>query len=180
MRIGLGGAITAIVMLGVAGTAPAATCTVTPSATEGPYYTPGAPTRARIATPGTTGTPLVLRGVVRDSSCRPVAGAIVDMWQADGTGHYDNDGYRLRGKVRTNATGAWTIRTVVPGIYPGRTEHIHVKVGAPGGPVVTTQLYLPGSSGNAGDAFFQRPLLIRDLNRSSTPWTGTYPFVVRR
>jgi len=144
MRIGLGGAITAIAMLGLAGAAPAATCTVTPSATEGPFYTPGAPTRARIATPGTTGTPLVLRGVVRDSSCRPVAGAIVDMWQADGK------------------------------------PHIHVKVGAPGGPVVTTQLYLPGSSGNAGDAFFQRPLLIRDLNRSSTPWTGTYPFVVRR
>lgn len=177
---GLAGAMTALVALGLAGPGAAAGCAPTPSATEGPYYTPGTPMRSRIATRGTTGTPLMLTGVVRDTSCRRIAGATVDVWQADGTGRYDNRGYRLRGRVRADAHGAWTVRTVVPGRYPGRTEHIHVKVSAPGGPVTTTQLYLPGASGNAGDPFFQAALLIRGLRRTSTPWTATYPFVVRR
>ncbi len=177
---GLAGAMTALVALGLAGPAAGARCALTPSATEGPYYTPGAPMRSRIATRGTTGTPLVLTGVVRDTSCRPVARATVDVWQADGAGRYDNRGYRLRGRVRANARGAWTIRTVVPGRYPGRTEHIHVKVSAPGGAVTTTQLYLPGASGNASDQFFQKALLIRGLRRTSRPWRATYPFVVRR
>jgi len=161
-------------------TAAGATCSATAPATEGPYYTPGAPYRASIATPGTQGTPLVLTGRVLTTACAPVARATVDVWQADGTGAYDNADYRLRGKVRTGADGTWRLRTVVPGIYPGRTEHIHVKVGAPGGPVTTTQLYLPGSAGNARDAFFSSSLLIRNLKRSRTPWTGSYTFVVRR
>lgn len=177
-----GAALTGVVVLALAtgaGAGSAATCPPTPSATEGPFHTPGAPARSRIATPGTRGTPFVLSGVVRDTRCRPVAGATVDVWQADGAGDYDNDGYRLRGKVRTGPTGRWSIRTVVPGIYPGRTEHIHVKVSAPGGPVTTTQLFLPGARGNTADAFFQPALLIRDLSRRSSPWTGRYTFTVR-
>jgi protocatechuate 3,4-dioxygenase beta subunit len=172
------GALSLAFAAGASG-APATTCMATPATTEGPFYMPDAPVRARIATPGTRGTPFVLSGVVRDTRCRPVARAIVDVWQADGRGEYDNSGYRLRGKVRTNARGAFTLRTVVPGIYPGRTEHMHVKVGAPGGPVTTTQLFMPGARGNSSDAFFQPSLVIRDLRRGSVPWTGRYAFTVR-
>ena len=75
----------------------------------------------------------------------------LDFWQADGRGRYDNAGYRLRGVQRTDATGAFRLVTVIPGQYPGRTEHVHVKITPPGGSTFTTQLYFPGSAHNDED-----------------------------
>ncbi len=43
--------------------------------------------------------------------------------------------------------GRYTLETIVPGEYPGRTQHIHVKVQAPNGPILTTQIYFPGVAG---------------------------------
>jgi protocatechuate 3,4-dioxygenase beta subunit len=53
--------------------------------------------------------------------CRPLAGARVDFWQADGNGVYDNDGYRLRGYQVTDGRGRYRLETVVPGRYEPRT-----------------------------------------------------------
>jgi protocatechuate 3,4-dioxygenase beta subunit len=64
----------------------------------------------------------------------------LDFWQADVNGAYDNVGFRFRGHQFTNAQGAFALTTIVPGLYPGRTRHIHVKMQAPGRPVLTTQL----------------------------------------
>src|SRR5215813_4811291 len=120
---------------------------VTPPQTEGPYWKPSSPQRASLLEPGMAGTRLVVEGLVLATDCRPIAGAVIDVWQADDEGRYDNAGYRLRGHQVATAAGRYRVETIVPGVYPGRTRHIHVKVQAPGRPPITTQLYFPGEPG---------------------------------
>ena len=48
----------------------------------------------------------------------------------------------------------------MPGLYPGRTRHIHVKVQRPHGRIVTTQLYFPGEPRNRTDSIFDGSLLM--------------------
>ena len=96
------------------------------------------------------------------TSCKPIAGAVLDFWQADAEGNYDNAGYRLRGHERADGnSGRYRLETIVPGLYPGRTRHIHVKVRAPRGRPLTTQLYFPGEAANARDGIFRRELLVK-------------------
>jgi protocatechuate 3,4-dioxygenase beta subunit len=116
---------------------------VTPEQTEGPYYKPDPPKRTSLVDSSVTGKRLSLVGRVLDTNCTAIARARVDFWQADGNGVYDNSGYRLRGYQLTNGRGGYHVETVVPGIYEGRTRHIHVKVTPPGGRPLTTQLYFP-------------------------------------
>jgi protocatechuate 3,4-dioxygenase beta subunit len=132
----------------------------TPAQTEGPYYTPNTPERASLLEPGMAGTKLVVTGYVLATDCTPVARALLDFWQADDGGQYDNAGYRLRGHQFTDDRGRFTLETVVPGLYPGRTRHIHVKVQAPNRPVLTTQLYFPGESRNRNDGIFREDLVM--------------------
>lgn len=132
----------------------------TESQTEGPYFTPNSPKRTSLIEAGITGTPLLLTGTVLTRSCRPVAGALVDFWQADDAGQYDNNGFRLRGHQYTDAKGVYRLETIVPGLYPGRTRHIHVKVQAPTQRVLTTQLYFPGETRNARDRIYDKDLLM--------------------
>jgi protocatechuate 3,4-dioxygenase beta subunit len=100
-------------------------------------------------------------GRVLGADCHPVRGALLDFWQADARGVYDNVGYRLRGHQLADEEGAYRLETVVPGLYSGRTRHIHVKVQAPGRRVLTTQLYFPGEPENTRDWLFRRELLVR-------------------
>lgn len=132
----------------------------TPRQTEGPYYTPESPKRSDLREPGLAGTPMVLAGLVLTPDCRPISGALVDLWHCDDAGVYDNRGYRLRGHQFTAPDGSYRFATIVPGLYPGRTRHFHVKLQAPGGPVLTTQLYFPGEPGNARDRIFDPALLL--------------------
>jgi protocatechuate 3,4-dioxygenase beta subunit len=92
--------------------------------------------------------------------CKPVAGALLDFWQADGEGEYDNVGFRLRGHQFTAADGRFRLATVLPGLYPGRTRHIHVRVQPKGGRILTTQLYVPGEARNKDDSLFMTELLM--------------------
>jgi Dioxygenase len=132
----------------------------TPAQTEGPYFTPNSPERASLLEAGLGGDRLTVAGTVLATDCRPLRRALLDFWQADDAGQYDNQGYRLRGHQFTDADGRFRLETVVPGLYPGRTRHIHVKVQAAGGPVLTTQLYFPGEAANAGDGIFREELLL--------------------
>lgn len=132
----------------------------TPAQTEGPYYTPLTPQRTSLAEPGMAGVRVRLGGYVLDRACRPVGNAMVDLWQADAHGRYDNAGYRLRGHLFSDDQGRWQVETVMPGLYPGRTRHIHVKVQAPHRPALTTQLYFPDEAGNARDRIFNKALLM--------------------
>jgi protocatechuate 3,4-dioxygenase beta subunit len=145
--------------------------------TEGPYYKAGAPQRSMLATSGVVGTPLSLTGYVVTRSCAPIAGAKLDFWQADGNGNYDNSGYTLRGWQLTAADGSYRLDTVIPGLYPGRTEHIHVKVTGPGGKTFTSQLFFPGVAQNESDGIFTSVMLVK-LDTSTMPAKGTFTFVV--
>ena len=145
----------------------------TPEQTEGPYYSPDTPERSNLVEDGVQGERLVVTGTVLDTSCRPVRRALLDFWQADGNGEYDNEGFRLRGHQFTDARGRFGLTTVVPGLYPGRTRHIHVKVQRPNGPVLTTQLYFPDEAQNESDGIFDEALVM-DVNGSR----ARYDFVL--
>jgi len=144
--------------------------------TEGPYYKAGAPQRTTLLATGVSGTALVLTGYVVSRSCQPIANAKLDFWQADGSGNYDNSGYTLRGWQLTDANGAYRLETVIPGLYPGRTEHIHFKVTV-NGTTYTSQLFFPGVSQNEGDSIYSPQMLVK-LNTSTSPATGTFTFVI--
>lgn len=122
-------------------------CVVTPTQTEGPYFVDEQLERVDIRSDPTDGSvanglPLRLRlGVYRvdGTSCAPVTGAHLDVWQCDAEGVYsgvqDTQGLFdtrkrkfLRGYQVTDAAGAAEFRTIYPGWYPGRTPHIHLKV----------------------------------------------------
>ena len=149
---------------------------LTPEQTEGPFYKPGSPERERVDQ-GATGQALVLEGRVFSARCRPVGHARMEFWQADGRGNYDDAGYRLRGHEFTDAQGRYRLTTVYPGLYTGRTRHIHVKVEPPGGRALTTQLYFPGEPRNASDGIFT-PATVVALTRGRPAWTASFNFVV--
>ncbi|NUQ84923.1 MAG: intradiol ring-cleavage dioxygenase [Anaerolineales bacterium] len=123
---------------------PACDETLTPSQTEGPYYTPDTPERNSLLEEGMPGESLLLIGYVLDQNCNPIPRAWLDFWQADSTGEYDNAGYTLRGHQFTDEQGRYFLETVMPGLYSSRPiRHIHVKVQPPGGQILTSQLYFP-------------------------------------
>jgi protocatechuate 3,4-dioxygenase beta subunit len=145
--------------------------------TEGPYFTPNSPERQSLLEEGMKGRVLELSGLVLTRSCKPVPRALVDFWQADAAGAYDNRGFRLRGHQFTDGEGRYRLRTVVPARYTGRTPHIHVKVQAANRPVLTTQLYFPDEPGNARDRLFRPELLMR-IAKASDGLAGRFDFVL--
>ena len=136
--------------------------------TEGPYFKPRSPERRSLLEPGIEGRHLVLSGLVMTTGCVPVSRALLDFWQADASGEYDNFGFRLRGHQFTDDQGRYRLETIVPGVYPGRTRHIHVKVHTPGTPILTSQLYFPGEVRNQSDWLFRRDLLVMIIDAGET------------
>ena len=145
--------------------------------TEGPYFKANSPERTSLTEPGIAGTKLILTGYVLNMDCKPIAHALLDFWQADGKGQYDNASYTLRGHQFTDDAGRYHLETVVPGLYPGRTEHIHVQVQPPNGSSLTTQLFFPGVPKNQTDSIFDPKLLvaIQDVRDGKL---ATFNFVV--
>ena len=157
---------------------PPLACTAgTRAQSEGPFYTPTTPRRANLQEPDSSGQPLVLEGLVLRPDCRPIAGAVIDIWHCDEHGRYDNVSFRYRGHQFTDSTGAFRFKTIRPGHYPGRTPHIHratrrVKV------LLTTQLYFPDlQDTNAKDWIFREDLMLR-LNPISGGSRGRFDFVL--
>jgi len=151
----------------------------TPPQTAGPYYTPDSPLRGVLVEAGDRGPRLLLAGRVLTTACRPVAGALLDVWHCDAEGHYDNAGFRHRGHLFADAAGGYRLETIVPGLYPGRSRHIHVRVQAPNGWPLTTQLYFPGEPDNARDGLWQRTLEISLAPRGDAPvQAGRFDFVL--
>lgn len=145
--------------------------------TAGPFFTPNSPERTSLLEPGMPGTRLTITGQVLTTDCQPVAGALLDFWQADDAGQYDNVGYRLRGHQYADDAGAYRLETIVPGGYTGRTRHIHVRVQAPNSPVLTTQLYFPDDPRNARDGIF-RPELVMQVEDVADGKAATFTFVL--
>ncbi|HMF81861.1 MAG TPA: dioxygenase [Acidimicrobiia bacterium] len=149
----------------------------TEAQTEGPFFEPNSPEKSDFTGDVSNGTPIVVTGAVLTTDCRPVGRALLDVWQADAEGVYDNDGYRLRGHFFTDEQGGYTLRTIVPGLYPGRTRHFHVKVRPPNGRLLTTQLYFPGEPRNEEDSIFSSKLLM-DVRDGGSGKDATFNFVV--
>jgi protocatechuate 3,4-dioxygenase beta subunit len=123
-------------------------CKLTESDMLGPFYKEGAPFKQRLGEGVKEGERLIITGKVMDNRCQPIKDAILDVWQANSTGEYDNEGFTLRGKVKTNNDGTYLIDTIIPHEYAAgditRPGHVHLKVGSPNQPILTTQLYFEG------------------------------------
>ena len=161
------------------GLAPPERCTPgTRSRSAGPFYTPETPRRDSLREPDTVGEPLVFQGLLLSHDCRPLAGAVIDIWHADEHGHYDNRGFRYRGHQFTDAAGVFRIETIRPGHYTGRTPHIHVRVQGAETPLLTTQVFFPDlEDENAGDWIY-RDDLVMGLDRAGDAWRGRFDFVL--
>lgn len=145
------------------GVAEAASCVLTPSMTEGPYFVDERLERSDIRG-GQSGVPLALTVNVysADDSCDAYSGAIVDIWQCNAQGSYsdisaggngDTSGQTwLRGLQKTDGNGQAKFTTIYPGWYQGRTVHIHLKVRTFSGESTTynfnTQLFFPEATTN--------------------------------
>src|SRR5262249_39543320 len=72
----------------------AQTCgVVTPSQTEGPFFTPNSPLRTSLVQAGSKAQRFVVSGRVLSPQCQPLANALIDVWHADEDGEYDNRRY---------------------------------------------------------------------------------------
>lgn len=149
----------------------------TPSETAGPFFRTNSPKRTSLLEPGVRGTKVVLVGRVFHQGCKPAGGALVDFWHADDEGEYDLEGYRCRGHQYTDAQGRYRLETIVPGLYPGRTRHFHVRVQAPRGRVLTTQLYFPDETRNRRD-FLYRPELLLSVGGSADSRQARFHFLL--
>ena len=123
-------------------------CKLTESTVQGPEYKAGVPFKqGKDFAKGLPGERLELSGKVLSMGCKPVQGAVLDLWQTNSTGDYDYKGFNLRGKIVTDKDGKYVLNTIYPERYPGnitRPNHIHVMVGVPGQPIITTDLYFVG------------------------------------
>jgi protocatechuate 3,4-dioxygenase beta subunit len=162
---------------------PAFSCRVhespTAAQTEGPFYRRSTPLRSSLIEPGMQGERLLLAGQVLDTDCRPLPGTVLDFWQADAAGRYDNEGYRLRGHMIADAQGRYHLETIIPGGYTGRTRHIHVKLQAPQVRMLTTQLYFPEEPLNRRDSLYSGALQMA-LTRGDVAAQGRFDFVLQR
>ncbi len=152
---------------------------VTDSTVLGPYYWEGAPEMpagANLAV-GVKGDPAFYSGRVLGSDGKPIAGAVLDVWSGDGEGTYDMQmeedvGMKARGRIRTDAQGRYSFRSIRPNYYPVPTDgpvgrmlqkmgrhpmrpgHIHMLVSAAGHQTITTHLFAAGSEYIDSDAVF--------------------------
>jgi protocatechuate 3,4-dioxygenase beta subunit len=128
-------------------------CVLSPSVNEGPFYLPLNLLRQDI-TEGRTGIPISYSFTVLDGACKPVPGALVDIWQCDKDGIYSGyagqaDGSStvgqtfLRGIQATDSQGKAGFTSIYPGWYPNRLTHLHVKIHVDSETVITTNLFYP-------------------------------------
>ncbi len=151
-----------------------------PAALLGPFWRANAPdcaTGDSIARSGTPGIPLSVSGWVRDAQGKPVADAMVDVWQASPVGLYENqdpaqEDMNLRGRFRTDAEGRYHFRSVRPAGYPvptdgpcgellraqqrhpNRPAHLHFMVSKPGHKVLVSQVYADDDENLESDPTF--------------------------
>ena len=133
---------------------PEPACSPTAAGDLGPNYLEGAPARDDLRDLADAGTTLVVSGQVLGTDCAPIAGATLDVWQADPYGDYDFSAeYDYRGVITTDAAGNYRFTTYLPGAYfTGRgplPAHIHLIVSG-GGVSLTTQLLFVGDPSLTG------------------------------
>ncbi len=178
----------------------------TPSTVEGPFHIPNSPELANAAdmAKGAPGIPCFVTGTVRGLGGEPVAGAVLDLWQTDGEGLYEDqrevEGPWLRGLYRSQPDGSFAVRTVVPISYTipmdgtvgelmSRTKishmrpaHIHFAITAPGYRGVITHLFRRGDEYLDSDVVYgvKEPLIVdfvqKPAGKAPTGETVATPF----
>jgi len=150
----------------------------TPPNELGPFYKPQAPHENKLSKPGDAGLPLSVSGTVFDTTGNALPDALVEIWQAEPLGVYDNTGYHYRAQITAGQRGDYGFESNMPGHYPTRVaQHIHYKVSAPGHKTLVTQLYFatdPVFEGDPGrtfskDALVHDPALIRPVRVFADP-----------
>jgi protocatechuate 3,4-dioxygenase beta subunit len=135
----------------------------TPPSVLGPFYKRQAPSSAKLRSANDAGMPLALSGVVYSVNGEVLQNAKVEVWQTDHFGHYDNEGYRFRAMLESDAKGSYAVDSVLPGHYPDRVcQHVHYLVTAPGHKTLVTQLYFgsdPVFEGNPAKNYTRDPLI---------------------
>jgi protocatechuate 3,4-dioxygenase beta subunit len=117
------------------------------------------------------GQVILIQGIVTDQSCQPVAGVLVEIWQACATGKYNHPSdpntaaldpnFQYWGKADTDARGIYGFRTIVPGAYPAdqnwiRPPHVHFKVQKLGYQELISQMYFAGAKHNDTDLILKQ------------------------
>ncbi len=181
----------------------AAPLATTPSQTEGPFYPRATPperdndlTQVAGRAPA-QGTRLYLSGRVLTVDGAPLSGAIVELWQCDALGRYHyvgddgdprDDGFQGYGATTTDAEGRYAFKTIRPVAYSGRIPHMHFKIRAPNGAVLTTQLYVKGDATDGDPVLAASPAgTLAKLTVSPAPvagkelgaLSGNFDFVLR-
>ena len=126
-----------------------AACVATQRDALGPFFIKDAPAHSDLCSAAGEAERLTVSGRVLDGDCKPLAGAVIEVWQADTRGEYsqvsrdrkDDPRCLLRATLKTGADGRYAFRTVLPGEYPGRPSHIHYRVSMSGYRTLVTQLY---------------------------------------
>ena len=135
---------------------PAQQCRPTPRDQLGPFYSKNAPEQTELCTSGSGGKErLIVTGRVLGADCKPLAGALVEVWHADASGDYsqftrgkkDDPACLLRASLKTDAEGRYQFTSIVPAEYPGRPRHIHYRVSHATHATLVTQLYFTGDRG---------------------------------
>lgn len=164
----------------------------------GPFHRPGAPYRAKITPPLAPGKVLLIGGHVwAHDTKKPLAGAVLDVWQANDRGRYDNDDpnsppqpgvFSYRARLITDENGYYEYETIHPAPYQiganrWRPSHIHYLVRAPGYQQLITQLYFRGDKYNDVDQFIKKSLII-DVEPTKTEagsfGRGTFDIVLAK
>jgi hydroxyquinol 1,2-dioxygenase len=178
----------------------------TPSTVEGPFHVPNAPPVANGGNmaEGAPGIPCFVTGTVRGLDGEPVAGAVLDLWQTDGEGLYedqrDTQGPYMRGLYRSQPDGSYAIRTVAPIAYTipmdgtvgdlmnrtnishMRPAHIHFAISAPGYRGCVTHLFQKGDEFIETDVVYgvKEPLIVefvkKPAGKTPTGETVATPF----
>jgi protocatechuate 3,4-dioxygenase beta subunit len=164
-----------------------ASCEATTEDILGPFFSEGAPQTNSIIPIDYEGEKLFLNGRLSNTSCEDgIANVILDFWQADENGDYDNNGYNFRGKVLTDEVGNYNLETIIPGKYLNgsqyRPAHIHLKVQAEGYEDLVTQIYFEGDVSIATDHWASDEAAINriiPLNSGiAGDWFGTFDIIL--
>lgn len=155
--------------------------TTTPAQTIGPYYPNRMPLdldndllRINDNITPAVGDITWLHGRVLGRNGVPLRNALVEIWQADNNGAYihtaspitnRDSNFQGYGKFLTGRTGEYVFRTVKPGLYPGRTRHIHAQITTATGEKLVSQVYKAGEALNNSDGVLQG---IRDVTQRNS------------
>ena len=168
---------------------------VTESNILGPFHRSGAPFRGKVTPPLEPGKVLLISGRVWSyQTKKPLANAILDIWQANDAGRYDNDNrenppsknvFLNRARLATDENGFYEFETIMPGHYMNgdqfRPAHIHYWVRAEGHRELVTQLYFEKDPYNEIDPFIRRSLIIALKSVKATQGeyrSGTFDIVL--